>query len=84
VQRALAVLGAQRFARPGVREPISPDVYFVAPDWTGQQVSRIWADRLDLDVTGRFGEVLFGAPPAGLGLSRELVARPDAQGEPRA
>jgi hypothetical protein len=69
VQRAMAALAAQRFARPGVRQAISPDVYFVAPDGRGQRVAHSSADRMELHVTGAFGEVLFGPPPRGLGLS---------------
>jgi hypothetical protein len=69
VHQSMAALAAQRFARPGVLQPISPDIYFVAPDGRGQRVSRSGPDRMELDVTGAFGEVLFGPSPRGLGLS---------------
>lgn len=76
VQQAMAALAAQRFARPGVQQPISPDIYFVAPDGRGQQVSRDSANRMELYVTGAFGEVLFGPPPRGLGLRGDEFSAP--------
>lgn len=57
------------FETAGTHERISPDVYLVSPDRRAQRVAYATDDdRIYVNTTGLFGEILFGPPPAGLGL----------------
>ncbi len=67
---SIALASDHWFREAADSDGISPDVYFVSPDRRAQRVAyHDPAQGLVINTTGLLGEVLFGQPPTGLGLT---------------